>query len=109
MKLKATKKQIKNNYSNIICLGYCSAQHLLYFVNPFAYSAGVYGWACDYYRVGNTCISTGYGPIGNIRPAYDLIRDYNNKAIEVISNTAFTYELKENIVNELLNDFINKC
>ena len=53
MKLKTTKKQIKENThkDNLIAIGYCSLHRLLKFKYPFAYSTGVYGWACDYYEL----------------------------------------------------------
>lgn len=109
MKLKATKREIKNSYSNLISVGYCDLQHLLYFKNPFAYSAGVYGWSCDYYEISNnTCICTGYIPVGNIDPEYQLILEYNNLAQNVIYSN-LTMEQKREQVNTLLNEFIQKA
>ena len=43
MKLKATKKQIRQNFNTILSIGYCDAQYLLDCKNPFAYSAGLNG------------------------------------------------------------------
>ena len=63
MKLKTTKKQIKNQTNHIVCIGYYSAQHLLNNRNAFAYSGGQNGWDCDYYNVSNTIISKGYRTI----------------------------------------------
>ena len=60
MKFKATKKAMKDNYYYIIGIGYCDAQYLLQDEKPIAYSAGVYGWQCDYYDVDGVLISTGY-------------------------------------------------
>ena len=52
MKLQTTKKQIRQNFNTVLSIGYCDAQYLLDCKNPFAYSAGVYGWSCDYYQIG---------------------------------------------------------
>jgi hypothetical protein len=107
MKLKATKKQIKENYFKIHKIGYCEAQHLLYFKNPFAYSCGVYGWSCDYYAIGNVCISTGYSPIGT-DVDYKLLREYDDKASKIINNYDIEYQDRVQQVNDLLNEFISK-
>ena len=107
MKFKATKKQIKNYYSNIYSIGYCNAQYLLDGISPFAYSTGVYGWSCDYYEVENICISTGYNTIGeNIN--YDLVKKYDNKAKAIFNDYNLDYQKRKNKVNKLLIKFINE-
>jgi len=107
MKLKTTKKQVKNYYNNIYSIGYCGAQNLLQGVKPFAYSKGAYGWSCDYYEIGNACISTGYNPIGeNID--YDLVRKYDDKAKAIFDNYNVDYQKRKNKVNKLLVKFINE-
>ena len=107
MKFKVTKKEMKDGYNTIISIGYCNAQNLLRYKNPIAYSAGVYGWACDYYDVDGVLISTGYAPIGQ-RPDYNIIRKYNNQAEKINHNYNLSYEEQENQVNELLNEFIQE-
>ena len=105
MKFKATKKQMREGYNKIISIGYCNAQNLLEHKNPIAYSAGIYGWACDYYDVGGVLISTGYGPIGE-SPDYDIIRKYDSQAEKINHNYNLSYEERKNQVNDLLNEFI---
>jgi hypothetical protein len=79
MKLKATKTEIKNGYNKILRIGYCELQFLLKYESPFAYSAGIYGWSCDYYDIDNICISTGYSPIGEYVDR-DIVRKYDDMA-----------------------------
>ncbi len=79
MKLKATRKEIKNGYRHILSIGYCALQTLLNYESPFAYSTRVEGWSCDYYDIDGVCISTGYSTIGKYVD-YELIREYENKA-----------------------------
>lgn len=100
MKLKTTKANVKENYYKILSIGYCDAQYLLKYKNAFGYSAGVYGWACDFYDIDGVCISTGYSPLANknMKDDYSLIREYEQKAQE---------ETKENI-DKLLKELINK-
>ena len=107
MKLKVTKKQIKNNYTKIYAIGYCNAQNLLDGINPFAYSSGIYGWSCDYYEIDEICISTGYSPIGE-SVDFDLLRKYDKKAGEIRSNYNIDYQKIKNKINKLLVKFINE-
>lgn len=107
MKTQVTKKQVKNSFLNIFSIGYCGAQHLTYYKRPFAYSSGVYGWACDYYDVDGVCLSTGYAPIGE-DVNYKLLRKYEERAEKIINNYELKYEVREKRVNKLLSEFINK-
>ena len=107
MKVKTTKKQINNYYNQICSIGYCNAQYLLESVAPFAYSTGIYGWACDYYEIENACISTGYNPIGE-SINFDLVRKYDNKAMHILKDYNLDYQKRKNKVNKLLIKFINE-
>jgi len=106
MKLKTTKTQIKNNFNTIVSIGYCDIQYLTYYKNPFAYSSGVNGWACDYYEIENICLSTGYSPIGQ-NVDYNLIRKYELKAQKIVLDYNIDYKIREKKINKLLKDFIN--
>lgn len=84
MKFKATRKSMKENYGDrLYAVGYCVLQNLLRYEQPIAYSAGVNGWACDYYELSNEngtiCVSTGYAPVGR-DINYDLCREYDGEA-----------------------------
>jgi hypothetical protein len=100
-KIKATKKEMRQNY-RIISIGYCDAQHLLNYKSPFAYTCGANGWTADYYDIDGVLISTGYDPIAskNAKVDYKTLREYEKKAQEV--NTAEE-------VNALLKQFISEC
>lgn len=107
MKLKTTKTQIKNNFTNIISIGYCDIQYLTYYKSPFAYSSGACGWSCDYYDIDNICLSTGYNPIGK-NVSYELIRKYELKAQKIINDFNIKHDIKVKKVNKLLSEFIIK-
>ena len=106
MKLQTTKKQIRNNFANIISIGYCDIQYLLYYSSPFAYSASVYGWSCDYYQFGNVCISTGYSPIGNHVKDYKKVRDIDDKARSIVYNYNMSHEQKIEKLDFLIGEFL---
>ena len=98
MKLKTTKKQIRESAYQLYAVGYCELDRLLAYQSPFAYSSGVYGWSCDYYNLDGVIISTGYSPIGE-SIAYDLQKKYNNLAKKAHSRDE---------MGELLQDFLNE-
>lgn len=109
MKLKASKRDIKNNSNKVLKIGYCAIQTLLHYQQPFAYSCSQNGWACDYYDVDGITISTGCSPIGdhvNIK----LIVEYEDKAKKIVfNNYNEAYESKVNKVSKLLLEFIQKA
>ena len=106
MKLKATKKQIRRNFNTILSIPYCDAQYLLSYKNPFAYSEGVYGWACDYYQIGNICISTGYSPIGT--PVnYALIHKIERKAEQIKKDFNLSSSDRAQKLDELIKELID--
>ncbi len=108
MKVKVSKKTIKENYHNIIRVGYCDAWYLLAYKDACYYSSGVYGWACDYYQIdNNTIISTGYAPIGNINE-YEFTKKMNEKARKIYNDYNIPYESKKKKINNLLDKYI-KC
>lgn len=108
MKLKTTKKEIRGGFYRILSIGYCDAQYLLRYKNPFGYSAGVYGWACDYYDIDGVCISTGYQPLSdkNMLHDYNLVREYENKARDICTGDS-SHDGKKEKVNALLSELID--
>lgn len=110
MRLKTTKKQIKENTSNnLFSVGYCDLKYLLKYKNAFAYSSGVYGVACDYYEL-ELCgtriiISTGYQPIGRRLPS-TLIKKYDPLARNIIKKTCLDRDRKEAEINTLIDQFL---
>lgn len=105
MKCKVTKKSIKANYSRIIGIGYCNAQHLLNYETPFAYSSNNNGWSCDYYDIAGVCVSTGYNPMGD-RVNYETLTRYEKQAEAIQYNNALTYEEKKLANRELIQEML---
>ena len=101
MKIKATKKSIIQQSGRVLAVGYCALQTLLKYKSPFAYSAGIHGWSCDYYNAGDgLIISTGYAPAGTATlPEQKIIKEYEQKA----QNARTAAE-----IDTLYNEFIAK-
>lgn len=110
IKFKITNKEIKEGYKNIITIGYCNIQSLLYFENAIAYNAGVYGWNYDVYQINNnTCICTGYRPVNGMRIDYNIQEKYENKARKILyGDNKYKYETKKRKIQELLNQFVTE-
>ena len=113
MKLQTTKTNIRENFGTILTVGYCEMQYLLNYCSPFAYSAGVYGWSCDYYqpstKYGGVCIATGYNTerMGGKRVSYELTKEYEQKAREVVND--YSQINKREALNTLIDEFIEKA
>ena len=106
MKLQTTNKEIKYNFYKIIKIGYCAAQYLLNYKNPFAYTSGVYGWNADFYEIGNICISTGYRPVGE-KVEYNLLQEIEKKAMNICLDCTLNAESKDMQLNLLIQELIN--
>ena len=113
MKLQTTKSNIKRNFCTVLTAGYCEIEYLLNFCNPFAYSAGVYGWNCDFYqpssKFSGVCIATGYNTerLGGKRINYELVKEYEQKARELVLD--YSQNNKREALNTLIDEFIEKA
>ena len=107
-KIKVSKSEAKNNNHRILGTGYCNMYYLLKYHYPTAYSAGTYGWSCDYYDINNVVISTGYDYIKskNMKDDYDLIKQYEDKARSIICDNHY-HDSKE-AVNKLLLELLEE-
>ena len=107
MKVKVSKKEIRESGYKIIGIPYCNIQNLLYCENADYYSCGVYGWSCDYYKIEeyNVIISTGYNYIGEV-PERELMKKYDEKARNIKYKTDWKQYKKDH--KKLLNKFIEE-
>ena len=83
------RKLTRNDFTKndiVIAIGYCAAQELLKGKERIGYNAGIYGWNWNCYCVfvpkfeRFVYITTGYRNLIGIRPNYDLVQSYENKA-----------------------------
>lgn len=106
-KIKVSQKTIKEGWKNVICIGYCNIQYLLYYMDADFFTARREGWGADIYKIDyNTAIVTGYAPFGNIRPDYDLQQKYDRLAREVVCNNALSFDKQKEELRELLEQFV---
>lgn len=108
MKFKTTQKEIKSNYRTVIKIGYCSAQYLLGYETPVAYTCGTNGWNADVYTFGGVAIVTGYRPFGNVEPDYNLLRAYEEKAEEIQCQDPNRQEKITDLLHRFIDDVREK-
>lgn len=110
MKFKTTKKAVMNNFPRVIKVGNCNLQNMLKYEDPVAYTFGYDGWHADIYDVGaGTAICMGYQPFGNIKPAYDIQREFDDRAEEIAMRyhkSYISYDECSSIMRELIRDFV---
>lgn len=119
MKAQITKKEVRNTNFRIIGIGDCDMQFLLRHHDYNLYSAGIYGWSCDYYIINSdntgmptpyTVISTGYQPLNDkgTKPDPVLLRLFEKYASLVLdSATEASTAVKQSWLNRLLSAFVN--
>ena len=107
MKYLTTTKAIKNGYSNIICAGYCDLSQLLHYVDPVAYTRGIYGWNYDVYDINGTTICTGYRGMPGRRA--NNITDYEKKARAIADDYSLSYDTRKAEVMALLHEFCEQA
>lgn len=109
MKVKTTRKALVNAYPRAIRIGYCGAQHLLHYQEPYYYTCGTYGWNMDAYVIDDVLVTTGYrGMIGD-SVNYKLLEQYEKQAEKISLDYSLDWDEKREKVNALLNDFIKKA
>lgn len=107
MKIRTTKKAVTEAHGHVIPLSYCSAQYLLRYSQPIAYTAGTNGWNADVYDAGTDAIVTGYRPFGDVRVNYDTVNRYEQLAQQIVeSNT--DYNVRRGLVLDLLRDLVGQ-
>lgn len=117
MKYQTTRKQVKLLNDNIIAIGYENAGALLKYKEPYAYTAGIYGWNADIYEVDGLTIVTGYRPFGDLVDR-NITNDYNTKALRTLTkfrelrtkddgtNGVNIIQEEKEAINNLLSEYI---
>lgn len=106
MIFRTTQKEIRRSYKKVISVNYCGLQSMLSCMNPIAYTVRAEGWASDIYEVSpDVAISTGYSPSGNVKPAYEVVKKYEDMAADVCNKTTAFNERSE-LLKEVIEKFI---
>lgn len=91
MKVKVSRKSIKENFRNVYQLDMCKANTIFYGQSPAYYTAGIYGWNCDVYIVDeNTAVTVGYRTFGKLLPDA-ITKDVFRKAERVRESSRYNY------------------
>ena len=100
MKLKATRKNITDNFSKIYKIDYKYG----FLPDAFAYNRGYLGWNWDAYAFGDICLIEGYRSFPKHRrlpeSAKQIIKDYEREV------AAATFSERVNIDKKYLKKFV---
>lgn len=109
IKLKVSKREIKNNFKNVLYCGYCELADLLSYKNANYYNANCYGWRNDIYLINNdTVVVTGYEPFGNIEIPRDITKKYNDIAKKIKIDKKLDFEAYKEKIDKLIDEMIKK-
>lgn len=109
IKLKVSKREIKNNFKNVLYCGYCELSDLLSYKDANYYNANSYGWRNDIYLINNnTVIVTGYEPFGSIEIPRDITKKYNDAAYNIKIDRKLDFEAQKEKIDNLIDEMINK-
>lgn len=108
MKVKTTRKALISAYPKAISIGYCGAQYLLQYQDPYYYTCGTYGWNCDGYVINDILLTTGYRGLVGDSVNYKLLETYEKQAEKISLDYSLNYEERKEKVNTLLYEFIEK-
>ena len=106
MKLKATKKDITNNFSKIYLIDYKYG----FLPEPFAYNRGYLGWNWDAYNLGDIYLVEGYRNFPKHRrlpeSAKQIIKDYDREVADATFSERVKLDKKylDKFIEALLND-----
>lgn len=108
MKYKTTAKAIKNGtcVDTLFSAGYCTMCYLLSCETPVAYTAGVYGWNFDVYRVEGYTICTGYRGMPG-RPLKG-VAEYEERAKSICSAYRTSFSERKAELRKLLVEMLSK-
>jgi hypothetical protein len=85
IKYKTTDREQRENNCFVLGFSYGSIQNIERFLNPSAYTCGVYGWRADFYNFEGWSISTGYSPLRYMsKTGYKDIDAYRTKKAQVL-------------------------
>ena len=100
MKMKATKKEITNNFSKIYLIDYKYG----FLPEPFAYNSGYMGWNWDAYDLGGICLIEGNRSFPKHKrlpkSAQKIVDEYKKEIIDA------KFEEQQKINKKYLNKFI---
>lgn len=100
-----TAKEVKATHVRTLQFGYGEIYNLLTFKNPYAYTAGIYGWNADVYSYGTTAIMIGYRPTGEkVNP--EIYKPYETEAALVIADKNLNWDEKKEKMIGLFEDFM---
>ena len=106
MSLKLTKKEVMNNFRNVISVGYCDLCFLERRLDKIGYTCGVCGWNANVYRLNeDTCLVTGYRPFENCKTSAN-VKEINKKAESIVKDYTISFEKQQEEIEKLVEEIL---
>lgn len=103
MSYKVTIYDVRHHSGTpVFSIGYCKASFLLCYHEPVAYTAGIYGWNFDVYKVHGVTICTGYRGMPGEAVDSELVKMYEDEARKIRENNRIKNEDKPGLIDGLL-------
>lgn len=109
MSERTTKSKVYATHENVISVGYCNLQNMLYYQKISSHTERRDGWGADVYSIGTNAIVTGYAPFGNVKPGYTMTHKYDLEAEKILHNYNLSYETKLEALWDLIQKFIEEA
>ena len=113
MSRKLTRREVRDRFSNIVVISACDLDSLLEYEDKLGHLERAEGWAADVYCAGyvdgygSVAICTGYAPIGNVKPDYALVHEYEllgRQINDAIDYTVSGFTEKRKALRRCLHD-----
>lgn len=93
MKIRTTKKAIRQAYPVILQYPNGYQDNLFKLRGPIAYITRPEGWACDIYALRyDVALCVGYSSFGTIRVSYEIAKEFDLMASDILKNTVDYHE-----------------
>lgn len=92
---------ITKNYEMVAQVGYADLGYIMYGREPQYYNAGTFGWNNDMYDFNDLIICTGYRNLRGKKVPHSLLKEYSEKAHNIISSHIVYSEMKEELTFNL--------
>ena len=96
------------NLARTIRLPYCDLYDGFIYMNRKGYHGGVYGWNYDLYACNGYHISTGYRPVGKIKPDNAVVKKYEAKIAKVLASYPTHDKTAKAKVRGLISEFVGE-
>lgn len=105
-----TRKDLNDNFSKVLRIGYCDLQKLTPYCKKIGYNAGIYGWNWNAFMLNyDVAICTGYRSLTGDNISNECLGEINTKIDEYLSvNNSGDWHKKSDDIRKIALDVLLK-